>query len=122
MRLRQGYTDEAIELAREALEIATEGDQAWPHIVAARTVALTLIAGDPPDCDKAEAAVDTAIKLAEEREMLPELAWSQVVKAKVCAARGDAEGSGAAVQKAASLFEKMGLDRELKRVGSRACG
>ena len=116
VRLHQGRAAEAIDLARGAVKFATEGNQPWPRIVAARTLALVLVMADTPSLGEAATMADTAIALAEEREMLPDLAWSILVKAKVLQAQGDISSAEDALQRAANYFEGMGLKRELDRV------
>lgn len=115
VRLHQGRTAEAIDLARGAVQFATEGNQPWPRIVAARTLALVLATADAEKIDEAESMADTAIALAQEREMLPDLAWSILVKAKVLQVQGEMSAAEQELRRAADHFKGMGLERELKR-------
>ncbi len=115
VRLHQGKHEEALSLASDAVVIATDGRQPWARIVASRTLALVLATVDTQDIDKAHEMADAAITLAEEREMLPDLAWSIMVRAKVFQAQGDNASAETALHQAASLFNDMGLEREMNR-------
>ncbi|MGI9437377.1 MAG: ATP-binding protein, partial [Geminicoccaceae bacterium] len=111
IRLLQGDVTNACQLSADAISRAYEGAQAWGRSIALRVNAAALLAADPPDIEKAEPVVQSAISIQERRGCLCDLAWTHLVSARVFAAKGDVERATAAVATAKQMFENMGMSR-----------
>lgn len=116
IRLLQGDVDKASELSADAISAAYESAQAWGRSIALRVNAGVLLASDPPNLDKAEQVVLSAISIQERRECRCDLAWSHLMSARVFAAKGERDESIAALATAKDMFETMGMSRGLKAI------
>ena len=116
IRLLQGDVNSACALSAEAISRACEGAQAWGQSIALRVNAAALLAADPPDVEKAEQAVQSAIVIQERRECRCDLAWTYLTLARVFAAQGDLGGATEAVATAKEMFETMGVSPGLEAV------
>jgi len=114
IRLLQGDVNSACALSAEAISGACEGAQAWGQSIALRVNAAALLAADPPDVEKAEQAVQSAIVIQERRECRCDLAWTYLTLARVFAAQGDLGGATEAVATAKEMFETMGVSPGLE--------
>ncbi len=109
IKLMQKDVEGALRLSSEAISAAYESAQAWGRSIALRVNAAVLLETDPPDLDKAEQAVESAIAIQERRECRCDLAWTQLVSAEVQMAKGAARKADAALAKATRMFEQMGI-------------
>lgn len=114
IRLLQGDANSACQLSAEAISRAYEGAQAWGRSIALRVNAAALLATDPPDVEKAEQAVKSAISIQKRRGCRCDLAWTYLASARVFAAKGDLDHATAAVATAKQMFEAMGMSRGLE--------
>ena len=114
IRLLQGDVSSACALSAEAISNASEGAQAWGQSIALRVNAAALLAANPPDVEKAEQAVRSAISVQERRECRCDLAWTYLTLARVSAAQGDLDGATKAVATANRMFETMGVSPGLE--------
>ncbi len=108
-RLYAGAIDEALQLSREALQIAEESGQAWDRSVALRTLAHALLAQEPPDDQGALEAIRSAVVIQEPLGMQWELAQSLVVHGRVLRTKGATAEARATLRRALHLFEEMGV-------------
>lgn len=116
IRLSQGDVKSASELSAGAISAAYESAQAWGRSIAQRVSAGVLLATDPPDLEKAEQLVQSAIVIQERRECRCDLAWTHLMSARVYAAKGERDRSLAALATAKDMFETMGMSGGLKAI------
>ncbi len=116
IRLLQGDVSGAAGLSADAISAAYESAQAWGRSIALRVNAAVLLASDPPNVEKAEQAVEGAITIQERRECRCDLAWTHLMSARVCAAKGDVDAAVSALSTARQMFETMGMPLGLKAV------
>ena len=114
IRLLQGDVNSASQLSADAISSAFESAQAWGRSIALRVHAAVQLVTDPPDVEKAEQAVQSAISIQERRECRCDLAWTHLVSARVCAAKGDRDGTKSALATAKQMFEAMGMSHGLE--------
>ncbi|MDH3660928.1 MAG: AAA family ATPase [Alphaproteobacteria bacterium] len=116
IRLLQEDVNSASRLSADAISAAYESAQAWGRSIALRVNAAVLLATDPPDLEKAEQIVQSAIAIQERRECRCDLAWTHLVSARVYAAKNDVDGAITALTTAKQMFETMGMSHGLEVV------
>ena len=116
IRLSKEDVKGASELSADAISAAYESAQAWGRSIALRVNAAVLLATDPPDPEKAEQVVQSAIAIQERRECRCDLAWTHLMLARVFAAKNDVDRSLIALKTARQMFETMGMSRGLEAV------
>jgi tetratricopeptide (TPR) repeat protein len=114
IRLLQHQPEPALEISRQALEVARSTSQAWSRSIALRVHAEVLLAHHAPN-GRPRAAIEEAISVQKQRGCRFDLAWSQTVCARVLAAEGDPAGAAEAEAAAARSFERMGMPFERSR-------
>ncbi len=116
IRLLQEDVDGASRLSEDAISAAFESAQAWGRSIALRVNAAVLLNSNPPDAERAQHVVQSAISIQERRECRCDLAWTQLMLARVCAAMNDVDGATAALATAKQMFETMGISHGLEAV------
>ena len=116
LRLLDGDVGEALRHSAEALEVATDTQQAWSRSIALRIHAEALIALEPPRISQAEDEIRSAIEIQQRRECTFDLAWSRVAEGYVLAAKGERERAQEAYQVALAMFDEMDLAPGRERI------
>jgi tetratricopeptide (TPR) repeat protein len=116
LRLLDNDVGQALRHSAEALEVATDTQQAWSRSIALRIHAEALIALEPKRITQAEDEIRSAIEIQQRRECIFDLAWSRLAEGHVLAAKGERERSQEAYQLAARMFDEMGVTAGQERV------
>jgi len=112
VRLAQKDVAAALQLAEEALGGSTEKAHQWSRSIALRIHGEALLAAKPGEIERAEESVRAALAIQEERECWCDRAWSQLILARLLAARGDhREAARAAASAAEAHFRESGIAR-----------
>ncbi len=114
--LLAGRGDAALALSSGAVATAEAAQQEWSLSIALRIRSEILLARAPDRGDTALRAIERAIAIQNDCECRYDLAWSHLVHGRVLAARGDTDGAGAALARAAAMFAEMGVERGARRV------
>jgi DNA-binding SARP family transcriptional activator len=107
--------EEVLRLAREALRLAADHNQAWARSVAQRALARLLSRPNSRDLNAADRAIRSAVAAQSSLGLPFEVARSLVVHAKILRARGNARRSSEIFAEAGEIFEKMGLTADFDR-------
>jgi len=107
--------EEVLRLAREALRLAADRNQAWARSVAHRALARLLSRPNSRDLSAADRAIRSAVAAQTSLGLPFEVARSLVVHAKILRARGNARRSSEIFAEAGEIFEKMGLIADFDR-------
>jgi class 3 adenylate cyclase/tetratricopeptide (TPR) repeat protein len=116
LRLRDGDVGEALRHSAEALEVASDTQQAWSRSIALRIHAEALIALEPPRIAQAEDEIRSAIEIQQRRECIFDLAFSRLAEGHVLAAKGEHERAQEACLVAGRMFDEMGVAPGQERV------
>ena len=111
IRLWAGDLEEARRLSQEALAIASDSAQEWSRSIALQINAEVMLATDPPDVAGAEAAIQAAIAIQEQRACRRDLAWTHLASGHVFEAKGETGRASEAFATALQMFDEMGLTR-----------
>lgn len=109
--LAQGDIKAARKLSQTAVETATHSSETWPLSIAQRTLAEVELALDRPDLDVAQAAVDAAIAIQQERQCGCDLAWSHLVHGHLSVAINAPDQAQIAFSTAFGMFLDLGIKR-----------
>jgi predicted ATPase/class 3 adenylate cyclase len=102
-------------LCEEAIRLADETDDRFPKALAYRTLAQAFLSAHPPELAKAEAHVREAIRIYREIGTRPELARSYVNFGQLLRAGAQHERAGELLTNAITLFQEMGMIRDLEQ-------
>jgi tetratricopeptide (TPR) repeat protein len=116
LRLLDNDVGQALRHSAEALEVATDTQQAWSRSIALRIHAEALIALEPKRVTQAEDEIRSSIEIQQRRECIFDLAWSRLAEGHVLSAKGERERSQEAYQLAARMFDEMGVTAGQERV------
>ena len=116
LRLLDGDVSEALRYSAEALEVASDTQQAWSRSIALRIHAEALIALEPPRIVQAEDEIRSALQIQQRRECIVDLAWSRLAEGHVLAAKQERERAQEAYRTAGGMFDKMGVATGQERV------
>jgi tetratricopeptide (TPR) repeat protein len=105
-----GHAEEAAALARRALEVADEGGERLGEHMAHAALATLAAGAAPPRWPEAIQAMDTALRLARERGLRPELATLELRYARLLRANGDAPGAAKHLARARQAFAELGME------------
>jgi DNA-binding SARP family transcriptional activator len=114
------HDEDALRLGREALELASEDNQAWAHSIAFRALARVLVRPTYRDLHSADRSIRSAVAIQENLGLCCEIARSMVVHAKILRARGNGRRSSEIFAAASSKFAKMGLQVDSERAQTMA--
>lgn len=109
LRLLDNDVGEALRHSAEALEVATDTQQAWSRSIALRIHAEALVALEPPRIPQAEDEIRSAIEIQQRRECTFDLAWSRLAEGRVLAVKGEHERARDACELSARMFDEMGV-------------
>jgi class 3 adenylate cyclase/tetratricopeptide (TPR) repeat protein/DNA polymerase III delta prime subunit len=107
--LSQGNVDQALTAASRARALLSPGSDAYGESRAARSYGDALFRKDPAQLAEAERHIESAIRLQLDKGMRPQAAISFVCHARLLRARGEGEGARTLLDRAATLFEEMGM-------------
>jgi tetratricopeptide (TPR) repeat protein len=116
LHLLDGDVGEALRHSAEALEVATDTQQAWSRSIALRIHAEALIALEPPRIAQAEDEIRSAIEIQQRRECVFDLAWSRLAEGQLLAVKGERERAEEAYRVAGRMFDQMGVALGQERV------
>ncbi len=111
---------DALRLAREALQQATDHNQSWAYSVGYRAIAQVLVRPTFRDLHSADQAIRTAIASVSGLGLQFEIARSLMVHAKILRGRGNARRSSEIFAEASAMFERMDMERDFERANTMA--
>jgi tetratricopeptide (TPR) repeat protein len=111
-----GRVEEAIELARQAIEISKEVGGIWAEAHSLRILGKALASLDPPRWDEAEAQMPPSLELFESGQNFMGVAHTHIAWGEICRDRGNPEAAREHWQEAADFFESKGLGVRLAQV------
>lgn len=113
IELNAGQTQDALHLAKEAVEAAEAAGGIFSAGIAQRVWGQALAGVNLSEPDQAEAHLETSVRLLEEGEAVIEVARTRIAWGKVLLLSGDTSAAVAQFERAAAQFETAGLFREL---------
>jgi tetratricopeptide (TPR) repeat protein len=111
-----GRVEEAIDLARQAVEISRKVGGIWAEGHSLRILGKALAALDSPRFDEAEEQMTPSIELFESGQNLMGVAHTNIAWGEVCRDRGNLDAARAHWEKAAAFFESKGLTIRLEQL------
>jgi class 3 adenylate cyclase/tetratricopeptide (TPR) repeat protein len=120
--LTQGNVDDALNAASRALALMPQGSDAYGESRASRCYGEALFRKDPGRLVEAQGYIESAIRLQQDKGMRPQAAISLVSQARLLRATGDSERAGALLDRAARMFEEMGMSWHRQRVADLQAG
>jgi len=114
--LALGALGDVLALCRETIRLAEETGDRFPAACAQRTLGEALFRQDPATPERAEVAIEEAIRIHRQIGARPELARTLVSHANLLAATGRPEEAQARLAQARTMFEAMRMMADLERV------
>jgi len=114
--------EEAIDLARQAIEISRKVGGIWAEGHSLRILGKALAALDSPRYDEAEEQMPPSLKLFESGQNFMGVAHTGIAWGEVCRARGNHDAAREHWEKAAAFFESKGLTVRLEQLRALMAG
>jgi tetratricopeptide (TPR) repeat protein len=111
-----GRVEEAIDLARQAVEISKEVGGIWAEGHSLRILGKALAALDSPPYDEAEEQMPPSLELFESGQNFMGVAHTHIAWGEVCRDRGNLDAARKHWETAAAFFESKGLTKRLEQV------
>jgi class 3 adenylate cyclase/tetratricopeptide (TPR) repeat protein len=111
-----GRTEEAIDLARQAMEISKKVGGIWAEAHSLRILGKALAALDQPRWDEAEGQMQPSLDLFESGQNFMGVAHTNIAWGEICRDRGKRDAAMDHWGKAAAFFESKGLTTRLEQL------
>jgi len=111
-----GRVDEAIDLARQAIDISRKVGGIWAEGHSLRILGKALAALDSPRFDEAEEQMPPSIELFESGQNFMGVAHTHIAWGEVCRDRGNLDAGREHWETAGAFFESKGLTKRLEQV------
>lgn len=111
--LRLDELDAAFSFCQEAIHLCEESGNKWYLALALRSRGEIISCQEPLDAEKAEQAIQEAIRLQQEIEAQPELARSYVSYARLLNTKMESEKAKEYLSQAIDMFRQMGMTWDL---------